>query len=132
WTSITLELVNVTGGLTFTGIDDTFLDPYFTNTESGIDEEGNAFVRFFGTDETHQGILSAFSCPDGPESCTGPMSDPELGHRLYEFSILTDVSDALYQGQSFTALGSATGAPEPASILFAIAGGLLLFAFKRR
>ena len=132
WTSITLELVNVSGGLTFSGIDDQFLDPYFTNTESGFLGNGNAFVRFFGTDENHLGILSAFSCGETPESCEGPMSSPELGHRLYEFSVLTDVSDALFEGAAFTAQGSANTAPEPASILFAIAGGLLLFAFKRR
>lgn len=134
WTSITLELVNVTGGLTFTGIDDSELDPYFLNTASGILENGNPFVSFFGTDATHLGILPAFGCPDGPSTCTGPTrGEGEFDTlKLYEFSILADVSDALHEGDSFTANGSATAAPEPASILLALAGGLILFFFKRR
>ena len=134
WTSITLELVNVTGGLTFTGINDPVLDPYFLSTASGILQNGNPFVTFFGTDATHQGILSAFGCPDGPSTCTGPTrSFDEFGSlKLYEFSILTDVTDAQHQGDSFTAKGSATAAPEPASLLLALAGGLILLVFKRR
>jgi hypothetical protein len=133
WTAVTLEITehspSGTSGLTFSPLD-TVSDPYFVNAESGILEDGNPFVRFFGTDATHPGILPAFGC-DG-NSCSGPTSGENPVLLLYDFSILSDVQDAQFQGASFTVQGSATTAvPEPPAALLALGGGLLLLFFKR-
>ena len=132
WTSITLEITQQSAGLFFAALDNS-VDPYFANSASGTLSNGDAFVTFFGIDANHPGILSADSCPDGPHTCTGP-SVPlgEFGSLLlYDFSVLSDVSD-MTDGQSFTAQGTATTATEPATALLALAGGLLLFFFKRK
>ena len=132
WTSITLEITQQSAGLVFAALDNA-VDPYFANAASGILQNGDAFVTFFGIDANHPGILSADSCPDGPHTCTGPsIPQGEFGSLLlYDFAILSDVSD-MADGQSFTAQGTATTAPEPAAGLLALAGGLLLFALKRK
>lgn len=128
WDSITLEITQHTDDLVFNTLDNS-IDPYFANAESGVLENGNAFVRFFGIDATHPGIQSATSC-DIEFGCTGPTQGDLL---LYDFAILADISD-MANGDSFTAQGTATiaSAPEPASILLALVGGLILFVFKRR
>jgi len=132
WTSLTLEFTNVIGALTFSPTDNAdFIDPYFNNSVSGIDElTGTPFVTFFGIDGTHPGILPAFGC-DGP-SCSGPtgtFNDQPV--RYYDFSILADVSDAQHPGDAFTLRGSATAVPELPTVLLALGAGLLLFLFKR-
>ena len=131
WNSITLEVTQQSLGLLFTAFDNAnAIDPYFNNSASGFLLNGNAFVTFFGTDETHPGILSAYSCPDGPSTCTGPTQGEGEGQLLlYDFAILSDVTD-MADGQSFTVQGTAT-VPEPATVLLALGAGLLLFLFKR-
>jgi len=129
WTSLTLEFTNISGALIFSPTDNAnTIDPYFNNSRSGIDPiTENPFVTFFGLDATHGGILPAFSC-DG-DVCDGPRADDGT-LRLYDVSILADVTDAQHTGDAFTANGSAT-VPEPPTVLLALAGGLLLFLFKR-
>ena len=134
WDSITLEITSNPDDLFFAALTEV-ADPYFANSESGTLDNGNAFVRFFGIDATHPGILPAFSCPDGPSTCTGPtQGEGEFGTLLlYDFAILADIND-MTDGQSFTAQGTATtvSAPEPTTGLLALAGGLLLFILKRK
>jgi len=133
WTSVTLEVTQQSAGLLFTAFDNAnSIDPYFNNSASGFLDNGHAFVSFFGLDETHQGIQPAFGCPDGPITCTGPtQGEGSSLLRLYDFSILSDVTDML-DGQSFTVQGTATTVPEPPAILLALGVGLLLLLFKRR
>lgn len=131
WTSLTLEFTGISGDLIFSPTDNAnFIDPYFNNSTSGINEAGNPFVTFFGIDEGHPGILAAFGC-DG-ESCSGPTGTfndhPVL---YYDFSILADVTDAQHTGDAFTTRGTATAVPEPPTGLLALGAGLLLFLFKR-
>jgi hypothetical protein len=130
WTSLTLEFTKISGLLIFSPTANAnTIDPYYNNSTFGIDPiTENPFVRFFGLDATHPGILPAFGCEGN--SCSGPTAnDGQL--RLYDVGILADVSDAQHVGDAFTANGTATAAPEPATVLLALAGGLLLFLFKR-
>jgi hypothetical protein len=131
WSAITLEITHQSLGLVFSTLDNA-IDPYFAHSAFGHLENGDAFVTFFGIDSTHPGILSADSCTpqiEGPPICSGPTAnDGTL--RLYDFSVLSDVND-MRNGQSFTAQGTATPVPEPATVLLALVGGLLLFLFKR-
>lgn len=136
WSAITLEITHQSLGLVFSTLNND-IDPYFAHSAFGLLENGDAFVTFFGIDSTHPGILSADSCTpqiEGPPICTGPTAN-DGALRLYDFSVLSDVND-MGDGQSFTAQGTAQGTttpvPEPATVLLALVGGLLLFLFKRR
>lgn len=133
WNSITLVVTQQSAGLLFTALNNA-IDPYFASSSTGTEDNGDQFVTFSGIDADHPGIESAFSCPDGPDTCTGPIEggddtdSPEV--LLYDFSILADVSD-MANGQSFTVQGFATTVPEPPAVLLALGGGLLLILFKR-
>ena len=126
WTSLTIDITQSSGGLTF-GCLDAVSDPYFLNCTATTLADGDQGVVFSGTDASHPGILAASYC--GEEGCYGPsLDDTEiLG---YDFSILTDVSDALASGDSFSAEGTAT-VPEPPTIFLFLAGGVLLLLLKR-
>jgi hypothetical protein len=130
WTSITLDFTQHSAGLIFTPFDNAdTIDPYFLHSASGFLENGDPFVTFFGTDSTHPGIESADSCvpqEEGPPICSGPTMGSLY---LFDFSVLSDVTD-MSDGQSFATQGSAT-TPEPATVLFALAGGVVLFLLKR-
>jgi len=135
WDSITLEITkhdDANGApLTFAPFDNAdSIDPYFAHSASGFLDNHNAFVRFFGIDSSHPGIQSAFACPDGPHTCTGPTISDDVTLLLYDFSVLSDVNE-MTDGQSFTAQITATAVPEPATVLLALGGGLLLLFFKR-
>jgi hypothetical protein len=134
WTSLTLEFTSISPStLSFTPTDNAnTVDPYFNNSRSGFLDNGHPFVTFFGIDSMHPGILPADpnSCGDGPSTCTGPTGT--FHNRpiyLFDFAILSDVSDSVLTG-NWTLTGSAT-VPEPATVLLVLAGGLLLFFFKR-
>jgi hypothetical protein len=129
WSAITLDITKQSAGLAFTVLDNNAIDPYFAHATSGFLTNGDAFVEFFGIDSTHPGILPAFGC-DG-DVCSGPTRGEGEGRLLlYDFSILSDVTD-MHDGEFFTAQGTATTVPEPATVLLALGGGLLLFLFKR-
>jgi hypothetical protein len=133
FTSISFLITSASAGLSFTS--DPANDPYFTNTEVTT-VDGQTLISFFGTDETHPGILSATSVSCDPETgdCTG--SGPyfpgggDFPVPEFDFGILVDVSDA--PNGSFTAQGSAA-VPEPKSIYLMLAGAALvgLFLSKR-
>ena len=133
WTSLTLEFTGISGGLIFSPTDNAnFIDPYFNNSASGINEDGNPFVTFFGIDEGHPGILPGTCSGFEIVTCTGPtgtFNDQTVLY--YDFSILADVTDAQHTGDAFTARGTATAVPEPPTGLLALGAGLLLFLFKR-
>jgi hypothetical protein len=131
WTSITLEFTSISPStLAFSPTDNAnSVDPYFNNSTSGILDNGHPFVTFFGIDATHPGILpTTNNCPDGPSTCTGPTANDGTLY-LYDFAILSDVSDSVLTG-NWTLTGSAT-VPEPPTVLLVLVGVLLLFLFKR-
>jgi hypothetical protein len=127
WTSLTIDITSSTGGLTF-GCLAAVSDPYFTTCASTTLSDGDQGVIFSGTDATHGGILPATSC--GEEGCSGPTID-DSDILAYDFSILTDVTDATAQGDSFTAVGTANTVPEPPAIFLVLAGAAVLFLLKR-
>jgi hypothetical protein len=130
WTSVTLEVTAHSDDLTFSPFTE-ITDPYFLNAASGTAIDGNPTVTFSGIDEGHPGILPAFGCPDGPSTCTGPtVGDGDFPLFLYDFAILSEISD-MADGDSFTVQGSATTVAEPPAVFLALGGGLLLLFFKR-
>jgi hypothetical protein len=130
WTGISFLITGVGGDVTQNSFSvDNSLDPYFTTAAVSFNNAGQAILSFFGTDPTHPGILPAVLICDG--DCF--LSGPYLGDiPLFDFGILTDVTDALNQGDSFSAQGSAA-VPEPKTIVLLLAGAALvgLFVSKR-
>jgi hypothetical protein len=127
FTSVSFDITSHTAGLVFSC--NNAGDPYFDTCNATNPITGDPVITFSGT-TTHPGILPADSCT-GTEiiTCTGPTAnDGTL--LLYDFLVPVDVSDALVAGDAFHARGSAT-VPEPPSVLLVLAGGMLLFLFKR-
>jgi hypothetical protein len=131
FTSISFDITAHTPGLVFSC--NNAGDPYFDNCNSTTDPiTGDPVITFSGT-TTHPGILPATSCTthlEGPPTtpCSGPSNDSEV--LLYDFAVINDVTDAQTAGDFYHAQGSAT-LPEPPSVLLVLAGGMLLFLFKR-
>lgn len=124
WSGISFLITGVGGHVTQNSFQvDNSLDPYFTTAALTSDLQGNAVLSFFGTDETHPGILPAVLICDGDCFLSGPF----LGDiPLFDFGILVDVTDAVSEGDSFSAQGSATAVPEPKSIVLLLAGAAVL------
>jgi hypothetical protein len=133
FTAISFDITKINPSSLAFSCDNT-VDPYFDNCSSTIDPiTGHPVITFSGT-TTHPGILPADSCVpriDLPPLCSGPTTTSgDTRILLYDFLVLVDVNDALAVGDTFLATGSAT-VPEPPSVLLALAGGMLLFLFKR-
>jgi hypothetical protein len=131
FSSIRFDITAHTAGLVFS-CNNTG-DPYFDNCNTTTDPiTGDPVITFFGN-TTHPGILPATSCTPsegGPTTpCTGPSTN-EGTLLLYDFAVINDVSDAQHAGDFYDAKGTAT-VPEPSSVLLVLAGGMLLFLFKR-
>jgi hypothetical protein len=141
WTGIQFEITGATGNIQNALLDefhpggfaaDNTLDPYFTGSSATVNDAGDVVLSFFGTDETHPGILPATAC--NTDGCSGPgffLPNSDIFVPLYDFGILVDVTGATTQGDSFAARGSAT-VPEPSSIFLLLAGSAMLGLFLNK